>query len=194
MLKSFFNWNVIFVLLLLGSTGYLLWNLNTANKTIAFQQDIVYAKDHILSLKANRPPAGLKLMPFSENLDTVFSNEIFRSNYTLIVIFDPAGCGACQIEKTLWNEIHQEKICPVIGVTDVRNRQELGNYLQGSGIRIPVYQDTARAIGYWPESGTLPVKLLVNRKGQVLLADYGRDTEKQQQKFKKMIYRYMELL
>lgn len=184
--------NTIIILLLVILNGTLLFKYlqSRGNQTYTYQ--INEARNQIYSLRSISIPKNLKLLPNKTGLDSNFSSQLQKSEYSLIILFEPTQCGACLEEKILWNEIDKSGLVPVYAVTYLKDRQELSKYLVDSKTEIPVYQDTLALIGKQLLPLGVPVKLFVNKKHEVIFADYVRKTKVEREQFIRLIKYYKQ--
>jgi hypothetical protein len=182
--------NTLIIALLAILSGTLLFKYLPARNNQTYSYQINEARNRIYSLSNTKIPQNLNLMPNKSGLDSNLTSQLQKSEYSLIILFEPTQCGACLDEKVLWNEIDKSGIIPVYAVTYLKDKQELNKYLTDSKTEIPVYQDTLASIGKYLLPQGVPVKLLVNKKHEIIFADYVRKTEAEREQFIKMINYY----
>ena len=158
-----------------------------SQKSLGYSLQINQARNRIYTLNNMKIPENLKLLPNNKELDSNFSSQISKSDYSLVILFEPTQCGACLEEKILWNDIYKSGTMPVYAVTYLKDKQELNKYLSDSKTEIPVYQDTSAVIGRHLLPEGVPVKLIVNKKHEVIFVDYVRRTEKERNAFINML-------
>lgn len=176
---------IILVLLILNI--FTAWKFMGANKKIGIYKSMQAGQQQLYKLEHINIPLHTRLLPLNAALDTNLSAELKKNDKTLLILFEPTRCGSCLEEKLLWNELYEKKICPVIAVSAENNRAELETYLEESGTKIPVYQDTSAVLGRWIHPSDVPVKILVNSRHEILYVDYVREGEKERKDFSKIL-------
>jgi len=180
---------MIGVLLLLNATLLLKFFESRNEKKLAIELNA--ARDRVYKSANNKIPYNKILIPFTPSLDSNLSKQIEKSDFSILVLFEPNQCGACLEEKILWNKLNDDKVLPVYAITYLKNKKELSQYLDDSKTTIPVYQDTLASIGKWVMPEGVPVKLLVNKNHEIILVDYVRRTASERDDFVKMLKFYL---
>lgn len=119
------------------------------------------------------------------------ANALHKNNYLLLIIMDPSGCGSCLDEKILWNRIQNRKIVRELVIATYNNKNELNNYLKNSKIEVPVIQDSTYSSIKILHPLATPVKLLLNKNGKIVLADYVRNTKQSRRLFLEALIYYI---
>jgi hypothetical protein len=182
--------NAMIIALLVLMNGVALYKYREYKNRQHILVQINADRNRLYDLNKIRIPENLKLVPNSPGLDSNLTKQLSKSEYSLIVLFEPTQCGACLDEKYLWNDIQKSGIVPVYAITYLKDKQELKKYLADSKTEVPVYQDTLALIGRSILPQGVPAKLLVNRKHQVVFVDYIRRTEPERKQFMQMIESY----
>ena len=111
------------------------------------------------------------------------TNYLKGAKYLLIIFFEPTECGSCLNEKTLWNKISKNKICPVVGITALEDSAEFHEYMIQAGLDFPVFYDPSACIEKNLQIPDTPCKMLISKDGKILLADYVRKTDESKNEF-----------
>jgi hypothetical protein len=117
------------------------------------------------------------------NEDGQLSDALRRSRMTIVVLLDPTGCGSCLDENVLWNEISETGLMKVLIIMNHDNYNESMQYLENVDIKAPIFLDSNYLSVNTIRPRQLPVKLLVNQMGDILLADYVRQTTPEREAF-----------
>jgi hypothetical protein len=173
-------------------TASFVYQKNSYDNTVDNYALMSVAQSNTLNLNTGKLPLNAPLLPLSKDLDKLFFNELKKSKFTLLVLFEPTSCGTCLGENILWNELRKSGTLNIIGVSSVKDSVEMLNYIKNGNINIPIYIDTTAVIGKTLEPAVVPVKFLLNNEGKILLTDYVREKVEDQQRFKKMLEWYIK--
>jgi len=102
---------MIGVLLLLNATLLLKFFESRNEKKLAIELNA--ARDRVYKSANNKIPYNKILIPFTPSLDSNLSKQIEKSDFSILVLFEPNQCGACLEEKILWNKLNDDKVLPV---------------------------------------------------------------------------------
>ena len=134
-------------------------------------------------------PSSVKLVEVQNNKHKSFYKQI-DEKISIVVLFEPTGCGSCLDEKFLWNDIATLKDVNGVSIALHPYKNELKKYTNDSGIKTSVYQDSALFLRDWFKPDRLPVKLLVSNR-QVIFVDYVRENAESRKQFMNFITSYL---
>lgn len=184
----------ILVLVTIGNILFW-WHRKEQKKKSVFSEDIQSMKitssdlqiKNVFTIKSDS-----LLKPIDASKPTI--NSILANNYfNLIVLVDPTGCGSCLDEKVLWNNLNSSKIVNLIIVVADHISNEAIKYVRESDIRAEnIYLDTSFLYPKQLMPKYLPVKLLVNRSGDILFADYVREGEENRDRFQSALTQFIK--
>jgi peroxiredoxin len=106
-----------------------------------------------------------------------------NSSFILLVFFSPMDCGPCLEEKFLWQEISNEGRIKVVGVGRHVDARELRDWINNSGLSFPVLYDIESRVTRSFGIRRTPLKILLDSKRKILLADTARISSFEQEEF-----------
>lgn len=121
------------------------------------------------------------------------SQDVKEHAPTLLVFFSLGDCPACLAEKELWIKIYQDQRVKIIGIARHSDLNELKKWVENSGIFFPVLFDKDSKVTESFRINQTHLKILVNKKGEVLMVDRARMTRDQQEKFLEKLNQMLDI-